>query len=111
MELERNRKLETLKYYRNIEEQRTIPYRGKEFDFDETSIVRLLLLELALRNTDNEVEWTCADDSAVMINHGDVVNLARLAVQRANALHQKHRVLRDRVRAATTLAEIESIVW
>lgn len=95
--MEGTMELAVLKYQRNLGELAPIEYKGKLFDFDETSQSRLLGALIALDGSVDSIEWTCADDSTLEIGADDIKEIFMSAFLRSNELHQKYRALRDKV--------------
>lgn len=89
---------------------------GKVFDSDDKSINRILSAAQAASaakaaSLPMSVEWTCADNTTLIMDADMLIEIPVILAQTADALHQKARILKARIDAATTLEEIASIVW
>ena len=101
---------------RNIAERSGFVAYGKLFDSDDKAIQRLLGASQAAAIAKQlgqplSIEWTCADNSTLTMNADMLIEIPVILAQTADALHQKARILKARIDAATTLEEIASIVW
>lgn len=102
--------------WRDAAERNGFSAYGKTIDSDDKSIQRLLGASQAAVIAKQlgqplSIEWTCADNSTLTMNADMLIEIPVILAQTADALHQKARILKARIDAATTLEEIASIVW
>lgn len=105
------KKVEYLKYRRNVEEISPITVNGATFDFDETAQMRFLLARDFMERHDATISWTTTDNGSVVISSNDIDAIIDAAAIRSNEAHIKYRVLYNRVQEATTQAELDEIEW
>lgn len=105
-------KVAELKERRNEEEESPITYKGKLWDFDSKSRDRVNVALIALVvNKIETIGWTANDDTTLALSSDDLGGIISMAAARGNNLHTKYRELRDKVNSATTIEEVEAIVW
>ena len=108
--------LERINLSRNAAERRGFEAFGRLFDSDDKSVQRISLAAQAasiakqLGNT-IAIEWTCADNSVVLLNEDQLLSLPMILAQSGDALHQKARGLKAQIMQTKTLEEINSITW
>lgn len=105
------KKLEYLKYRRNVEEISPITVNGATFDFDETAQMRFLLARDFMERHETTIPWTTTDNGSVVVSPDDINAIIDAAAIRSNAAHIKYRALYNQVQAATTQAELDEIDW
>ena len=86
---------------------------GKTFDSDKTSQQRILIAANTAQVVGSSftIDWTCADNSVITLDYAQMLGLPVIMAQAGNALHQKARTLKAQIDAATTLEEINAVVW
>jgi len=109
-------KLEEITRERDNKEQAGFDYMGKTFDADATSVQRLTLAaqSASLALASNEpftINWTVQDDSSITLNAAEMLGVVPAIATHADTLHQEGRKLKNAVNNATTLDEVEAIVW
>jgi hypothetical protein len=57
------------------------------------------------------VDWTLADNSVVTLDAAALVAAGQAVAAHINAMHQRGRVLKERIESAASLADIAAIVW
>ncbi len=97
-------------------EQRPFPAYGKTFDADDKAIQRILGAAQAAAVAKQlgqpmSIEWTCADNSTLIMDADMLVAIPVILAQAADALHQRARALKAQIAAATTLEQIDSVIW
>lgn len=105
-------KLAELKSIRDTKEVEPIQTDKGLFDYDDKSRDRLAIARQAL--TDNgggEIVWTTADNQRVSVTIADFAAINGAAAVRSNSLHIKYNELKQRVNAAQTVEEVNSIQW
>lgn len=86
---------------------------GKTFDADSVSLQRISIAVQAAQAIGESftINWTCADNSTITLDYAQMLALPAIMAQAANTLHIKARSLKSQIDAATTLEEIEAVVW
>ena len=86
---------------------------GKVFDSDAAAIQRILGAAQAAQIVGNSfsIEWTCADNSTILLDQSQMLALPAVMADAANAMHIKARSLKAEIDAAQTIEEITSIQW
>ena len=110
----RAKKILEFKARRDAEEVENIDYNGHPYDYDQKSRERIHIARQALQDSgkpDASVVWTTADNQRMTLKVADFAAINALAAHRSNALHVKYNVLKERVNAATSKAEVEKIKW
>lgn len=107
----KHQKHQELKSQRDAAELAPVHYCGKNYDFDRDAIARINNGIDILETTEAVLQWTCADNTEQTVNAGDLKAIKQIGAERAVALHQRYRTLREQTEACTTLAEIEAIQW
>ena len=72
--------------------------------------VTMALLQ-AVAGAPYEVSWTLADDSAVTLTGAQMMQAGGAVALHVDAMHQRSRVLKGRIEAAATVAEILAVTW
>lgn len=98
---------------RNAEESGGFTAYGKLFDSDEKAIQRISVGVQAAQviGAAFSTEWTCKDNSTITLDSTQMEALPVFMAMAANTLHVKARDLKAQIEAATTLEEIEAVVW
>ena len=104
-------KISELKSIRDEKELEPVQYIDHLYDFDTKSFDRINAAIIALDQTHGTIGWTCADNQVVEVNADALRGVIASAAVRSNALHIIYRELKEAVNAATTVSEVESIVW
>ena len=102
--------------WRDAAERNGFSAYGKTIDSDDKSIQRLLGASQAAVIAKQlgqplSIEWTCADNTTLIMDADMLIEIPVILAQTADALHQKARALKAQIDAATTLNEIAAIVW
>lgn len=101
-----------LKSIRDIKEIEPIQTDKGIFDYDDKSRDRLAIARQAL--TDNgggEIVWTTADNQRVSMTIADFAAINGAAAVRSNALHVRYNELKESVKEAKTVEEVNAIQW
>ena len=106
-------KINELKFHRDEEEVAPIQTDKGLFDYDDKSRDRLAIARQALTDFDDAgtITWTTADNQRVPLGIADFAAINAAAAARSNTLHVKYNELKAQVNAATTVEEVESIIW
>lgn len=99
---------------RDRREELGFPYRGKWFDSTPRSVQRITAAALAVQavlatGQPYSVDWTCADNSTLILDAAGVVGIPVALAQHAAALHDHARVLKAAVAAAGSEADLVAI--
>ena len=107
----KQRKIMELKRQRDITEVQPIEYNGNLYDYDEKARERInaAIIALDVQGADASIDWTTADNADVKVTANDLRMVIAMVAQRSNALHVAYRVAKDKVEAATTVAEVEAV--
>ena len=62
-----------------------------------------------MQGADASIDWTTADNADVRVTANDLRMVIASVAKRSNALHVAYRAAKDKVEAATTVAEVEAI--
>ena len=101
---------------RDNAEQGGFEYMGKIFDSDPVSCQRIALASqtaLISKQASQEfsVEWTCQDNSKILLSADDTIGLSVALTQWSNICHVKASELKALVEQATTQEEVDAINW
>lgn len=108
----RDAKWEAIKAERDRVEFGTLTFQGNVYDIDEVSQRRLQgAIQIGSINSAIQLEWTTADNSAVLLDATDLQNLGVALAQHVDAAHTQARQLRGQIEIATNDAELDAITW
>lgn len=104
-------KIAALKAERDAAEVEPITYNGNRYDYDDKARERInaAIIALDVQGADASIDWTTADNADVKVTADDLRMVIAMVAQRSNALHVAYRAAKDKVEAATTVAEVEAI--
>lgn len=104
-------KINEFKSIRDTFEVKPIEYNGHSFDYDDKARDRInaAIIALSLQGEGASIDWTTADNADVKVTANDLRCVIAMVAQRSNALHVAYRAAKDKVEAATTVAEIEAV--
>lgn len=104
-------KIAELKAERDSKEVEPITYNGNRYDYDDKARERInaAIIALDVQGADASIDWTTADNQDVKVTADDLRCVIAAVAQRSNALHVAYRAAKDKVEAATTVAEVEAI--
>lgn len=105
-------KIADLKAERDSKEVEPITYQGYSFDYDDKARERInaAIIALDVQGADASIDWTTADNADVKVTADDLRMVIAMVAQRSNALHVAYRAAKDKVEAATTVADIEAVI-
>ena len=89
---------------------------GKVFDSDEISCIRMTCaaqaMQLATMSEETPtITWTCQDNSTIDLTAQELMGLVVALAEWSNRCHEKATTLKTQVEAATTVEELDNIVW
>lgn len=104
-------KVQRLKAERDNKEVEPITYNGNSYDYDGKARERInaAIIALDVQGADASIDWTTADNQDVRVTANDLRMVIAMVAKRSNALHVAYRVAKDKVAAATTVAEVKVI--
>ena len=107
----KQRKILMLKRQRDTAEVEPIEYGGHSFDYDDKARDRInaAIIALELQGEGATIEWTTADNADTPVTANDLKMLIAAVAVRSNKLHTAYRVAKEKVEAATTAAEVETV--
>lgn len=105
------RKIETLKMQRDKEEVEPIIYQGYSFDYDDKARDRInaAIIALEVAGASASLTWTTADNQDVKVTASDLRGVITQVALRSDKLHTAYRKAKERVGAATTKEELDTI--
>ena len=108
-------KIAELKAERDAREVEAVIYNGNSYDYDDKARERInaaiiaLDVQTAQTKAVASIDWTTADNADISVTADDLRMVIASVAQRSNALHVAYRAAKDKVEAATTVAEVEAI--
>lgn len=104
-------KIAELKAERDAREVEPITYNGNGYDYDDKARERInaAIIALDVQGADASIDWTTADNADVKVTANDLRCVIAAVAQRSNALHVAYRAAKDKVEAATTVAEVDAV--
>lgn len=101
-----------IKNVRDAVEFGQMVYGGNTYDIDDLSQRRIQgAVQLAGLDGALTMDWTLADNSSVTLTAADIIGLGVALGVHVNAAHVQARTRRASIEAATTVAEVNAIVW
>lgn len=113
LEVIKQRKITELKYQRDEAEVTPIEYNGNLYDYDEKARDRIsaAIIALELQGEGATIEWTTADNADTPVTANDLKMIIAAVAVRSNKLHTAYRVSKEKVEAATTAADVETVIF
>lgn len=112
IELAKGYKWESIKDSRNAQEFGTFEWGGYTFQCDEVSQRRIQgAVQLSAIDDTLTLDWTLADNSVQTFTAADYIQIGQALAVHVSQCHERGRILRLEIEAATTLEELEAIVW
>lgn len=104
-------KIAELKAERDSKEVEPIIYNSNSYDYDDKARERInaAIIALDVQGADASIDWTTADNQDVKVTANDLRMVIASVAQRSNALHVSYRAAKDKVEAATTVADVEAV--
>lgn len=109
-------KREEINTARNAAEQGGFSYKGKIFDSDPISCIRISSAAQAMQVAPMSEEvptitWTCQDNSTIDLTAADLMGLVVALAEWSNACHQKATQIKTLLEECQTPEEVEKISW
>ena len=113
LEVIKQRKITELKYQRDTAEVAPIAYNGHSFDYDDKARDRInaAIIALELQGEGASIDWTTADNADTPVTANDLKMIIAAVAVRSNKLHTAYRVSKEKVEAATTAADVETVIF
>lgn len=113
LEVIKQRKITELKYQRDTAEVAPIAYNGHSFDYDDKARERInaAIIALELQGEGATIDWTTADNADTPVTANDLKMIIAAVAVRSNKLHTAYRVSKEKVEAATTAADVETVIF
>lgn len=108
-------KIAELKAERDSKEVEPITYNGNSYDYDDKARERInaaiiaLDVQAAQAKATASIDWTTADNQDVKVTANGLRCVIAAVAQRSNALHVAYRAAKEKVEAASDVAEVEAI--
>lgn len=107
-------KLETIGAWRDAKEYAPFTWQGLVFDATPDALRRLSVAATVARDAmaagaDRTVTWTLADNTSVDLSAADILAVMRAYGDAMDTAHATARALKEAVRSASTLAELDAI--
>ncbi len=102
-----------IKKCRDAEEQSGCPYMGSILDSDSLSVQRINTAVQAAQAIGEtfEIDWTMQNNSIIHMTYSDILNMPAALAMFSNELHTKARKLREKINAAESIEEVNTINW
>ena len=101
-----------IKSARAFEEFGTFDWGGYTFQCDEVSQRRIQgAVQLAAIDNTMTLDWTLADNSVQNFTAAEYVQIGQALAIHVSGCHERGRIRRSEIDAATTAEELEAIVW
>jgi hypothetical protein len=108
----RQEKWTQIKAARNAEEFGTFTWSTHTFQCDQVSQRRIQgAVQLAQLDSAMTLDWTLADNSVQTFNATELQQIGQALAAHVDACHVKSRTKRGEIDAATTEAELGTVVW
>lgn len=107
----RARKIVELKRQRDSKEVEPIEYNGHLYDYDSQARDRIsaAIIWLDAQGDGAKISWTTADNVDSVVTAQDLRMIIAYAAERNNKLHTAYKSAKERVEAAQSKAEIDTI--
>lgn len=96
--------------FKNIRDEKELAPINN-FDADEKSIIRMNNAVIVLDATKETITWTLADNSTVKVGADDLRDVIIHIGARSSELHEKYRILKEKIEKCTTEEELAAIKW
>lgn len=81
------------------------------FDIDLKSAIRILFVQNQLLRNGGSIDWTMADNTEENVDSADMNAIVDAIVEQSNRVHNIANYLKAQIEAATTIEEVNAIVW
>lgn len=106
-------KINEFKFKRDSQEVEPIAYQGYRFDYDSKARDRInvAIIALELQGEGATIDWTTADNADTPVTATDLKMIIAAVAVRSNKLHTAYRIAKEKVEAATTAADVETVIF
>jgi hypothetical protein len=112
LDLARSKKWRAIKLARKAQELSTFEWNTHTFQCDEDSQMRIQsAVQAALIDDGLSMVWTLADNTTQTFTATQIKQIGQALANHVNACHERGRILRQQIQAATTQEELEAIAW
>lgn len=112
LSIAKGHKWDEIKAARGAEEFGSFDWGGYTFQCDEVSQRRIQgAVQLAAIDDTMTLDWTLADDSVQNFTAAQYVQIGQALAIHVSQAHERGRILRQQIDAATSAEELEAIVW
>lgn len=115
LEAAKTAKIAELKAERDAREVEPITYNGNSYDYDDKARERInaAIIALDVQTVQTKavasLDWTTADNADVSVTADDLRCVIASVARRSNALHVAYREAKNKVEAASDVAEVEAV--
>lgn len=101
-----------IKKERTAAEFSTFDWGAHTFQCDEASQMRIqAAVQTAMLDDTTSLIWTLADNSTQTFAAAEIKQIGQALANHVNTCHERGRILRQQIQAATTQEELEAIAW
>lgn len=112
VELARCKKWRAIKLARKAQELSTFEWNTHTFQCDEASQMRIQsAVQAAILDESLSMVWTLADNTTQTFNATELKQIGKALSDHVKQCHDRGRILRAQIDAATTQEELEAVVW
>lgn len=112
IELARSEKWEAIKAERQVSELSAFEWNTHTFQCDEASQMRIQsAVQAAIIDDSLSMVWTLADNTTQTFTASELKQIGQALSNHVKECHDRGRILRAQIDAATTQEELEAIVW
>jgi len=105
-------KWEEVKAARSAEERSSFTWGGFTFQCDQDSQMRIqAAVQAAMLDDSISLVWTLADNGRHTFAASEMKQIGQALSSHVSQCHERGRILRDQIDAATTEEDLEAIVW
>lgn len=112
IDLARSKKWKAIKIERQMRELSTFEWNTHTFQCDQASQMRIQsAVQAAILDDSLSMVWTLADNTTQTFTASDLKQIGQALSNHVKDCHDRGRILRAQIDAATTQEELEAIVW
>jgi len=112
IDLARGKKWKAIKIERQMRELSTFEWNTHTFQCDEPSQMRIQsAVQAAIIDDGLNMVWTLANNTTQTFSAAEIKQIGQALANHVNTCHERGRILRAEIQAATTQEELEAITW
>jgi hypothetical protein len=112
IDLARSKKWKAIKIERQMRELSTFEWNTHTFQCDEASQMRIhAAVQAAIIDDGLNMVWTLADNTTQTFNATELKQIGKALSDHVKQCHERGRILRGEIEAATTVDDLEAISW